>query len=1136
MVQLGTVVEVFLNLHNTVALIWVEQGPIKFLLVTASTWIDTLDSLLDVYGQIGEVLPDLTRYQQIYKEYPSVHTHLEAYYCDILQFHSNALDVFARPGWKVLFHSAWKTFKTQFDPMLKSLERHRVTLSEEKLTAVMQETQKQGHSIQDKLQQLDRDLQERDKKDAERDLITRQSQIDQQYRSIESKIDAPNYHEDHEIASQKRFQNTSGQWILSHPLVSEWLDQSSQADGKIYLSGIPGAGKTVLTSSLITHLKELKSSTKDSGDRFTISYFYFKHDQPKKNSFVALLLSILAQLVAQDESLLDHIYHSCHSMDSQQFRSLDEVSRHVSTALQSQSRCFVMIDGLDECPEAPKVLEWFDNAMSKENGTSGDTDSNIRLFISGQRDGILESQMSHYKMIHLDMSPGHDQDIEQYAVAMTSKIRDKFSMDLDDEQEIVSRVTSHACGMFLYAQLVLTNLISQTSRYDFKQEMKAGTFPDGLDQAYERVVVRVLRNLNKSERSVAKHILGMIICAFRPLHWREIQSKFCIDPSKSEADIDRELVMSCKQIYSSLVDVSYLDPSPPSPGEEVIDLVHSSAKKYLVQTKEIDVPTENAQMALFCTEYMISQPLTPGLSKQDIQDFATKGYYGFHDYAAAFWWKHIQQVLTGNELDNELAQRVLQTAHRYVIDIGEIDQTEGFDDSSLEVQSLKSKLEDIPKNLRNWSSIKIYEMRLVAIRDAIEVHINQFYEHKQTALALYGPWRYKCHKPWCQYFSHGFEKAQQQQIHINQHELPFTCGYPGCFATEIGFERETDLMTHSGRWHAKEQPPQFPKPKRPTMNHSGIIKAAKTGDLDTLKAIIEQGNFSRNFKKHVGVSLVHEAVRNGHLHILRYLTELGANGTLRIWKNRLDTSSFDAAVERADLEIVTFLCGLDRTTVSSETLRRCLGIVPFPKSILALLLSKCSPHISEDILLFAIRSRNATAIAYFAEIFDVSIFRGALKLAVKVADLPCLDVLLSSGKTDPNTRLPNGNLPLHAACASGAVQVIRRLYSVTTTTDIEDTSGNTPLHLASKGGHYEAVEFLIKQGAYINVKNPDHDTPLKLAMKNGHEWVQRLLLENDAESDAVDNSLGPLLNEDGIQTLKSGDVYDDSDFDSFWYK
>lgn len=90
------------------------QGPIRFLLLVsdsddfqiyltshiqaASNWIESLDSLLGVYGQIGEVLPDLTRYGQIYKEYPYVHTHLESYYCDILEFHSNALDVFARPG------------------------------------------------------------------------------------------------------------------------------------------------------------------------------------------------------------------------------------------------------------------------------------------------------------------------------------------------------------------------------------------------------------------------------------------------------------------------------------------------------------------------------------------------------------------------------------------------------------------------------------------------------------------------------------------------------------------------------------------------------------------------------------------------------------------------------------------------------------------------------------------------------------------------------------------------------------------------------------------------------------------------------------------------------------------------------
>lgn len=68
------------------------------------------------------------------------------------------------------------------------------------------------------------------------------------------------------------------------------------------------------------------------------------------------------------------------------------------------------------------------------------------------------------------------------------------------------------------------------------------------------------------------------MCACRPLHWREIQSKFCIDVSKGEADLDRQLVLTCKQLCGSLVEDSYLEPSFSSTGEAVIDLVHSTAK------------------------------------------------------------------------------------------------------------------------------------------------------------------------------------------------------------------------------------------------------------------------------------------------------------------------------------------------------------------------------------------------------------------------------------------------------------------------------------------------------------------------------------------------------------------------------
>lgn len=37
-------------------------------------------------------------YQRLLKGHPQIQVHLENYYCDILEFHRKALDVFSRPG------------------------------------------------------------------------------------------------------------------------------------------------------------------------------------------------------------------------------------------------------------------------------------------------------------------------------------------------------------------------------------------------------------------------------------------------------------------------------------------------------------------------------------------------------------------------------------------------------------------------------------------------------------------------------------------------------------------------------------------------------------------------------------------------------------------------------------------------------------------------------------------------------------------------------------------------------------------------------------------------------------------------------------------------------------------------------
>jgi hypothetical protein len=429
-----------------------------------------------------------------------------------------------------------------------------------------------------------------------------------------------------------------------------------------------------------------------------------------------------------------------------------------------------------------------------------------------------------------------------------------------------------------------------------------------------------------------------------------------------------------------------------------------------VQTKEIDIRTENAKMALFCAEYMVSRPLVSGIPKLEIQEHATKGYYGFQDYAVAFWWQHTQQILAAAELETELIRRALQTAYRVVIDIGEIEQTDTFEDSPKGIQSLKNKLEGISEDLRGWESINICEMRTVVIREAINSLVNRPDKPENTTIPLYGPWRYKCCKPWCQYFSSGFLEAELQRIHTHQHELTFTCEFQGCFVAEVGFETETDLNNHTKKWHPKEEQSLFPTPKQRTSSHPDILKFARMGDLDTIKSLVEQGVISIDYQKRGGKSLLEAAVEKGHLHIVQYLTEMGANVNVTPWLPHTG-SLLHLAVMFRHLDIITFLCGVDNVSLGKDGIHRtpldsAVMITPFPKSMITQLLSKATVEDSRNALLLAIKQGMVMAVGYFANNLDASCFGTALEVAAQTGHLPCLNALLSSGKVDPNARNP----------------------------------------------------------------------------------------------------------------------------------
>jgi len=118
MTQFGTVVEVFLNTSEILAFVW---GPLKFLLLVwcclirsvailkrkpkligihkvANSWAESFDALLDAYQQIGEQIPLLLQYQNVFTKSPDMRGVLGMMYKDILEFHQQALRVFGKPS------------------------------------------------------------------------------------------------------------------------------------------------------------------------------------------------------------------------------------------------------------------------------------------------------------------------------------------------------------------------------------------------------------------------------------------------------------------------------------------------------------------------------------------------------------------------------------------------------------------------------------------------------------------------------------------------------------------------------------------------------------------------------------------------------------------------------------------------------------------------------------------------------------------------------------------------------------------------------------------------------------------------------------------------------------------------------
>ncbi|KAJ5797977.1 ankyrin repeat-containing protein [Penicillium pulvis] len=397
-------------------------------------------------------------------------------------------------------------------------------------------------------------------------------------------------------------------------------------------------------------------------------------------------------------------------------------------------------------------------------------------------------------------------------------------MSDETRRGMVRLVMEKAGGMFLLAKLVMSNLFSQVSPNALSNALHAERIPTQLEEAYDRILKNIFED--QSSRKYALQLLAWLVCAKRQLQWREIQGAVSVDLENEDVDaLSRRWILDSRDLCDSLVE-RRTDGS--------LELVHETAKLFLLQSKIVDVPREELSMAYLCVGYLALPGFQRCLPDETIMDLIKSGYYAFADYAVCFWSHHLRHGLK-DDTDQATVNSMLEVLSRFLeshyrapeteFDIpifareieGRLQMNEVWPDCdklSRALVSTKKQLSSFNSDAASNDCLDISSV-VARIRQLLEQTVSENKADTEMLKSFYGDSPFKCPRISCDFFYQGFQTAENRDSHMNKHNRPYGCSFPQCYRSTIRFSSKRLLERHIADTHEgqKRDASAFP-PKR----------------------------------------------------------------------------------------------------------------------------------------------------------------------------------------------------------------------------------------------------------------------------------------------------------------------------------
>ncbi|KAJ6527956.1 ankyrin repeat-containing domain protein, partial [Mycena vulgaris] len=858
-------------------------------------------------------------------------------------------------------------------------------------------------------------------------------------------------------AAEDRHHPGTGKWFLEGtPEFQQW---KYSLHSFLWLHGISGCGKTMLSSAIIKMLR-------DNGE--TIVYFYFDTTDDRKQKLEDLLCTLVSRLseCAPHAATILKGFWKPHASgaDRPSNKALLEILRKILQEFTTP--VYIVLDALDESSETDIVLDVITTIRDANL-------NNVHLFLTSRTEvthgsGLFRPQTA----VHLEGS-GVAKDIESYVdyIIATDKAFSSWSYNV--KNKIREGLTNGADPMFRLVALQLDQL--RRCHYESDVGPVLSTMPATMNGIYDRILAKI--HSDPPMLAMVNQTLSWLIFSVRPMTLEEIIDALAVDFHESPLRFNpKKRIMTPSQLLdacASLVSQNTKD------GSTILQLAHASVKEYLTDAKrssralqsEISDYAGHCMIARTCIAYLCS-----------FNDYDVLVSSPLTLYAAENWHHHVNRYNPGpsESYDNIVRLQTPQTKkYSFVQGIYLRDRVKEIQGSTVESRQQRDSKNLIIALMELLDGASPQYTNLIRLRDRGYGFSREVIPPLQLSANLgvlpagrpYGTALYAA--------AFGGQTEMVRELLEKGADVNAQAGRDGnalCIAASGGhsgivrelLKRGADVNAQAGR------------------HGNALYRASSEGHTEIVQELLERGVDVNAQGGYLSTAL-QAASSRGCTDVVRELLKRGANINAQGggWGNALQ-----AACAGGQIEVVRELLergadvnaqgGRDENALQAASLR---GYTEIVRELL---------ERGADINAQGGRYGNALQAASYG---------GRTESVVE---------LLERG-ADINAQGGRYGNALQAASYGGCTEIVRELLKRGADVNAQGGEDSNVLYVASSRGHTEIVRELLKRGADVNMQGGEDGTALYAAASRGYTKIVRELLERGADVNALGREDGNAL-------------------------